>query len=92
MYRKGLGRVDFKYGTPGDKANDFAGGHGISHALAKHGEGATRQIPETLAKGKVSVHPQDAEKRVVEHQGHAVVLAKDKKQSSWVITSFHPKT
>ena len=91
MHKKGLGQVDFKWGNPGDKDKDFEGGSGISHGLAKHGEAATRQIPETIAKGKVTVHPDDAEKRVVEHQGHTVILAKQKKASSWVITAFHPK-
>lgn len=88
MSVRGLGRVDFRWGNPGNKSKDFAGGFGVSHIIAKHGERDARRLPAVLAKGKVSRHPNDPQKRLVKHGNYTASLAKEKADSSWVITGF----
>ena len=50
MYRPECGTIDFIWGVPGDKSDEYRGGHGISHAFAKH-PGDIQKLPEILAKG-----------------------------------------
>ena len=54
MYRKEIGGIDFLYGKAGDFAKKFAGGYGIAHILAKHGQQAVDMIPTVIARGKMS--------------------------------------
>ena len=75
MHRKEVGQIDFEYGRPGspkpnDQGKTYADGYGISHVLAKHKEEAVRQLPEVLAKGKITQHPLDLDKRVVTYDGN----------------------
>ena len=88
MYRKEVGRIDFEWGTPGDKAQDYAGGAGISHIVAKHGAEDARAIPEVLAKGKIAPHVEGPEKRLVTHGSYTVSLAKNNSRSAWVLTGY----
>lgn len=84
----GLGQVDFVWGTPGAKRDDFKGGFGLSHMRAKHGDDALLKLPMTLAKGRISPHPKDPEKRLVHFEGYEAVVVKEKKKTSWTLTHF----
>jgi phage gp29-like protein len=88
MYRRGIGQIDFRWGTPGNASNDFKGGFGISHVIAKHGEKSARALPLVLAKGKISPHVEGPDKMLMEYQGRIASLARENKTKSWVITSF----
>lgn len=88
MHRKGLGQIDFVWGTPGHSRIDYKHGFGISHALAKHGEKDVMQIPNTLLNGKILRDPLSPEKRIVAHGRHLVALVKDKSRSAWVLTGY----
>ncbi|MCW5558815.1 MAG: DUF935 family protein, partial [Verrucomicrobiae bacterium] len=88
MNIRGLGQVDFVWGTPGDKSKEYAGGKGISHIYAKHGEQAVRELPRTLAKGRVRHDPDDPNKRIVEHGRHLAVMVKEKQKTSWTLTHY----
>lgn len=48
MRVKGIGTIDFPWGTPGDASRDFAGGHGLSHMAGKHGEADARLLPKMI--------------------------------------------
>jgi hypothetical protein len=88
MYRDKLGQIDFVWGTPGEKAKNYAGGHGLSHILAKHGKADVKRLPLVLAKGRIMRHPMDVSKRLVVHENYAASLVKEKSRSSWVLTGF----
>jgi hypothetical protein len=89
MYRKGVGQIDFPHGTPGDSAQDFAGGHGVSHIVAKHGEADARALPEVLAKGRISSNPRDPEnKRLIQHGAFEASLVKENTRKAWLLTGF----
>jgi phage gp29-like protein len=91
MHRKEAGQIDFKWGTPGETKNNFAGGHGISHILAKHGEADARAMPEVLAKGRITPHPEGDDKRLVEHGNYVASLARNNSRSAFVLTGFKRK-
>lgn len=88
MNRKELGAIDFPWGTPGHAAQDYAGGFGISHILAKHGRRDVLALPQALALGKISAHPTDPLKRFVDHGNYRAVVVKDNRRSVWVLTGF----
>lgn len=88
MNVRGLGRVDFIWGTPGEVAADYKGGFGLAHIQAKHGAEAVAKLPETLAKGRVSAVPTDPAKRFVHAAGWRAVVAKERKDSAWAITHY----
>ena len=58
MNVEGIGRIDFPWGTSGEKKRDYAGGFGLAHVLAKHGEADARAIPLMIleATSKITVH------------------------------------
>jgi hypothetical protein len=75
MYRKDVGWVGIDYGTPGNPNNEFKGGHGLSHIMAKH-SGAEKTIVETLQKGEAYKHPESQNKVIIIHGTSAAVLSK----------------
>jgi hypothetical protein len=86
MHRKELGQIDFLWGTPGEKAEDYSGGWGISHIAAKHGPETTALIPTIVAKGDVMPHPQSPEKSLIRYERHFVSLVKQNDRQAWVLT------
>jgi phage gp29-like protein len=91
MYRKEVGQIDFQYGTPGKTDDDFKGGFGVSHILAKHGEADARAMPVVLARGKITMHPEGDDKRLVEHGDYTAALARKNSRSAFVLTGFKRK-
>jgi hypothetical protein len=97
-WREGLGRIDLPWGTPGDQSNEFKGGHGLSHVLAKHGEKDVRKLAGVLARGEIKPHegtrgePPDPRKRQVETPDFIAVVIKDKQSRAWLLTGFTPRT
>jgi len=55
LYRKDTGWIGIDYGTSGNPANDYKGGHGLAHILAKH-PSAKDSILDTLQKGEAYKH------------------------------------
>ncbi len=88
MYRRELGRVDFIWGTPGAKAENYEGGFGISHIEAKHGRKDAKRLPVVLARGKVMRHPEGPSKRLIRHDNFVASVVKEKSRSAWVLTGF----
>lgn len=95
MQRNGIGNIDFEWGTPGDPNNDYKGGHGLSHILAKH-PGAEKNITRIIADGKITKHvgrnPQypDSVEWDINHPLGVVGIAKRTRGRGSVITSFAP--
>ena len=87
MYRKGLGQVDFEWGTPGIKAENWDHGAGISHMAVKHPRDL-QKIPEAIAKGKITRHPRELDKRLIRYNRFLVAVKKRNRQSAWVVTGF----
>ena len=92
MYRKGIGQIDFKWGTPGNKAPDAQGrtytlGEGISHILAKHPE-SLRDLPEAIAKGRIFPHETDPNKCYIIYGDKLVVLRRESNQNAYVVSGF----
>ena len=88
MDAPGLGRVAFVWGQPGNAGKGFAGGYGISHVVAKHGQGSAMRVPETIARGKRTDRPDGA----VEFQRgkDMAVLTQGGRGPShhWVLTAY----
>ena len=76
MYRPECGSIDFEWGTPGDKARDWAGGSGISHAFAKH-PGDIQKLPEIIAKGEAYKVKSKNEKGEEGYHGRIVFILGD---------------
>lgn len=87
MYRKGLGAIHFLYGTPGATRNEFKGGFGISHIVAKHGRADALALPVVIARGKIHTHT-SPEKRLITHGDYEAALVKENSRSAWVLTGF----
>jgi phage-Barnase-EndoU-ColicinE5/D-RelE like nuclease1 len=83
-----LGNIDFRYGVPGDSANEFKGGHGFAKIVAKHGEDAARKIPTVIARGQLTAGTTRA---VIEHEGQRVVLSNNwhgQPSNHWVLSGY----
>ena len=94
MRRPELGPIDFPWGTPGDASNEYKGGSGLSHIIAKHGEADAHRLPEAIAKGELLPHTTDPAKRIIIHGRYQAYLAlnKDKTRHWWALTAFTPRT
>ncbi|MBI5770831.1 MAG: hypothetical protein HZA93_23845 [Verrucomicrobia bacterium] len=93
MQVPGLGDVEFPWGRAGHTRPNAAGkthtdGYGLSHIEAKHGRAAADALPETIAKGKITAHPHDPQKREITHGKYKAVVGKTKKPAAWVITNY----
>lgn len=91
----GLGDVEIPWGRAGHSAPNTEGkthtdGYGLSHIIAKHGDGAADALPEVLAKGRIGRHSRDPSKRQITHGKWQAIVGKTKKPSAWVITNFAP--
>ena len=93
MFHPKLGRVDFRWGSPGKKSSlstAFAGGYGVSHFAAKHGRADALRVPTVVAKGKLHPQGKGSDKAIIEHADMRVVLVRKQKGSrpAWVLTGF----
>jgi len=88
MYRKEIGKIDFLYGKAGDSAKKFAGGYGIAHILAKHGQQAVDMIPTVIARGKMSQKYRDRVYFSLDNYMATVRLDFDGQKRTWLVTNF----
>lgn len=75
LYRQDTGWIGIDYGTPGNKDNAFAGGHGLAHILAKHPE-AKDTLVDTLQEGEAYKHDRSRSKLYLIHGNSVAVLTK----------------
>jgi hypothetical protein len=87
MYRQGLGQIDFLWGTPGAKNEEWQRGHGISHVLRKH-PNDLRLLPVAIAKGRIRLVTGSPDKRSIEYQDVRVVLVKANSRRAWMLTGY----
>jgi hypothetical protein len=88
MYRDETGGIDFVYGEAGNPAKKYAGGYGIAHILAKHGQEAVDMIPTVIAKGKAIQKYND---RIHFNFGDYTAVVRldfDGKKKTWLVTNF----
>ena len=86
LWRQDTGWIGIDYGTPGNKDNAFAGGHGLAHILAKHPE-AKESLVDTLQHGEAYKHPQSASKLMLVHGNTVAVLTK-RRDGRLLITDY----
>ena len=86
MYRKDTGWIGIDYGEPGNARNGYAGGHGISHIVAKH-EGAIDEVVDVLQSGVAYKHNQERRKVYIIKDRTAAVLSKNR-DGRLLITDF----
>lgn len=88
MFRSETGGIDFVYGEEGDPSKKYAGGYGIAHILAKHGQSAIDMIPTVIAKGKATQKHND---RIHFNYGGYTAVVRldfDGNQKTWLVTNF----
>lgn len=103
MYRKGAGEIIFPYGRPGHTQPNAAGathtdGYGLSHFAVKHPD-KLRDLPVTIAKGRIVPHDSDPEKKLyIVHKDDVAVLsryneANDKisRHKTWAVTHLEDR-
>ena len=88
MFRSEIGGIDFVYGEEGDPSKKFAGGYGMAHILAKHGQAAVDMIPTVLAKGKASQKYDDRMYFKYADYTAVVRLDFDGNKKTWLVTNF----
>ena len=71
-YRPETGWIRLDWGDPGNPHDNFKGGHGISHILAKHPE-AAKALPDILARGEIYKHEQPGKLYVLHGTNYAVL-------------------
>lgn len=88
MFRSETGGIDFVYGKEGAPSKKYAGGYGIAHILAKHGQAAVDMIPTVIAKGKATQKHNDRIR--FNYAGYTAVvrLDFDGNQKTWLVTNF----
>lgn len=75
LYRPDTGWIGIDYGTPGNPRNDYKGGHGLAHILAKHPE-ARESLLQTLLKGEAYKHQESNNKLYLVYNDTLAVLTK----------------
>ena len=75
LYRKDTGWIGIDYGTPGNPDNDYKGGHGLAHILAKHPE-AKDTLVDTLQHGEAYKHPVERRKLCIIDGNNVAVVSK----------------
>lgn len=78
MYRSDTGWIGMEYGTPGNKDNDYKGGHGLSHIMAKHKDVTPQSLCQTIQQGKAYKHERIPSKLYLLHDNSVAVIAKDR--------------
>ena len=91
FWRADLGWVGIDYGTPGNpnsKPDRYAGGHGISHIQAKHGD-AAKNLEEMFTRGEAFKHNK-SERKVYLIKGRDVLVLSKKRNGRLLVTDFGP--
>lgn len=88
-YRAETGWIRLDWGDAGNPHDDYKGGHGIAHILAKH-PADLKYLPEVIAKGKAFKHPTDGTKTYFVHEGRFAVVASLHKGAKKTITEYAP--
>lgn len=99
MYTPECGHIDFDWGTPGDKARDYAGGWGISHIAAKHPDDL-KSLPDVIARGATYELPREmnesgkllATRYAVVHEERVAFLDRRGKTGSFTVTNYTPRS
>ena len=86
-YRPECGWIRLDWGDAGDPKKNFAGGHGLSHILAKHPE-AAKDLPGILANGDIYKHEEPG-KLYMLHGNSFAVIGSLKKGGKKTITEFN---
>ena len=89
-YRAETGWIRLDWGDAGNPHDDYKGGHGIAHILAKH-PADLKFLPEVIAKGKAFKHPEDDTKIYFVHEGRFAVVASLHKGAKKTITEYAPE-
>ena len=87
MVSRKLGPIDFVWGREGNPGQDYEGGYGFSHIIAKHGEEAAQKVPKILAFGKYFHDEQRVGDYLIVHQS-GVVSLKRNSGNFFVVTSY----
>ncbi len=90
LYRKDTGWIGIDYGTPGNPDNDYKGGHGLAHILAKHPE-VKDSLVDTLASGECYKHHESNNKLYRVKDNYLAVLTKHR-TGRLLITDFYEET
>lgn len=91
MHRKDFGAVTFYWGKPGNPANEYVKGSGLSHIIAKHGVEVVDDVVETIARGPVKIDPSRTSLRaIIDYKGHRKVLELHRfgKRETWLLTGY----
>lgn len=98
MSRPDLGSISFIWGEAGDPAQDFGGGYGVAHIIAKRtaeglpGEEIARHMVETIARGQIAER-QEAElgsRVILRFSDYAAVLSLYHlgQRKTWLLTGW----
>ena len=88
-YRPECGWIRLDWGDAGNPGEDYKGGHGISHILAKHPDDL-KHLPAVIASGEAFRHPTDETKMYFVHGDRFAVVASLHKGAKKTITSYEP--
>ncbi len=91
MHRKDFGAVTFYWGNPGDSANQYVKGSGLSHIIAKHGVEVVDDVVETVARGSAKIVRFGTDQRaIITHKGRQAILGlfRFEKRETWLITGY----
>lgn len=86
LYRKDTGWIGIDYGEPGNPDNDYKGGHGLAHILAKH-PGAEKNLVDVLQKGECYKHDTSRSKLYL-IQGNSVAVLTKHRTGRLLITDY----
>lgn len=91
--RGDTGPIHFYWGNPGDPANDYKKGYGISKIVAKHGLSVAEEVPEIIVRGRIGGPYHSGQKRNIVHGPYTatISLIKDGRNEHWVLTAFEKR-
>lgn len=87
LYRKDTGWIGIDYGEPGNPDNDYKGGHGLAHILAKH-PGAEQTLLDTLLNGEAYKH-HESERKIYLVRGNYMAVLSKHRTGRLLITDFY---
>ena len=85
------GSISIGFGAPGDAANGYAGGWGLSHIRAKHPDITDHDIATLLTKGRYGAHPDGPLKLEVRKDKLLGILGRrdGKREGAWRLITLH---
>lgn len=100
LHNEATGPIDLIWGAPREPSNNFKGGYGLSHILAKHAEmrGQIEDLGDIVAKLPVAAFERNGQELRLEDRRYRAVVSKlwqpkgDKgTPKTWLLTAFEPK-